>query len=724
MPNKAIVLAALAAAPLVHAQQLQATPEAPAAATAPAVATVEVKAGADTLRRNDSASRTVVGHEELVKYGDATVLDALKRLPGVTVAGNGVRMRGLGSGYTQVLVNGDRMAPGFDLEALSPEAIEKIEIVRAATAEHSTEAIAGTINIVLRKAAGKDGAELKLSGGGGPDTTEQGITLGKSGKQGDFNYTLGASLNHSTRDFRQHERFSTLDAGGALTELQDKDTRFRQRFTPMNANARLNWALDAGGSLSWQTFYNAGRNRGLEDNRTTTLLGPAYPQPWLPVGWMIDSDDLRSELVLDQRFDTGARLDAKLALNLARVFRAMRRTGFPEQDRNQAPVLDTLDQDRFREQELITTGKYLVPLFEGHALAFGWDAGHDRNRQQNLRVDRPLSSTPPLDVDTAFRATVDRLAVYGQDEWELRSGWSVYVGARWEGVRTNTRSDAFAPISASYHVFSPLMQTLWKIPGSKQDQLRFALTRTYRAPTMQQLIPAIFYASVNTEVSSDYTGNPGLRPELATGIDAAYEHYFSDGGLVSLSATSRAIHDFIRDETREEIGQSGARWITAPINQGGARVRSLALETKLPLKTVGVSLPVELRANISRNWSTVDAVPGPGNRLDGQPRWSGNLGSDYTGQRLSAGASFNFVSGGWTRSSVHESSYGDVTRDLEAYVLYKFGADRQLRFTARNLLAPDHLRASRYADAQGVTARDSTIATYRRLRLQFEQKFR
>jgi outer membrane receptor protein involved in Fe transport len=720
MPNKSIVLAALAAAPLVHAQQIQATPEAPAAASVPTVATVEVKAGADTLRRNDSASRTVVGHDELVKYGDATVLDALKRLPGITVAGSGVRTRGLGSGYTQVLVNGDRMPPGFDLEALSPEAIEKIEIVRAATAEYSTEAIAGTINIVLRKASGKEGATIKLSGGGGPGNTAQGITLGKSGKQGGFGYTLDANLNHSTREYRQLERFSSLDAGGALTELHDKDTLYSQRFTPMNANVRLNWALEAGGSLSWQTFYNAGRNRGTEDNRTTTLLGPAYPQPWLPVVWEIESDDLRSELVLDQRFESGARLDAKLALNLSRVFRSMRRTGFRDQDRGQEPVLDTLDQDRFRKHEIITTGKYLVPLFVGHALAFGWDAGHDRNRQQNLRIDRPLTAAPTLNVDTGFRATVDRLAVYGQDEWELRQGWSVYLGARWEGVRTNTRGDAFAPTGASYHVFSPLMQTLWKIPGSKQDQLRFALTRTYRAPTMQQLISAIFYASVNTEVSSDYTGNPGLRPELATGIDAAYEHYFSDGGLVSLSATSRAIHDFIRDETRYE----GTRWITAPINQGGARVRSLALETKLPLKAIGAGWPLELRANISRNWSAVESVPGPGNRLDQQPRWSGNLGADYAGQRISTGASFNFVTGGWTRNSVHESSYGGVMRDLEAYILYKLAPDRQLRFTARNLLAPDRLHASVYADAQAVTERAATSATYRSLRLQFEQKFR
>jgi outer membrane receptor protein involved in Fe transport len=711
MPKQLVLAYAAVIAPLATAQQLQPQAEAPATPTA----TVEVKASLDAIRRNDTASRAVVGHDELVKYGDASALDVLKRLPGVTVGNGGVTMRGLGSGYTQVLVNGARMPPGFSLEALAPDAIEKIEIIRAATAETTTEAIAGTINIVLRKTVGKDGGELKLSGGGGPGGSAQGVTLGKSGKREGLAYVLGATLNRSTRDYRNRERFSSLDAAGAADELRDTDSLYRQRFTPLNANARLNWDLGAGGSLSWQTFYNAGRSRGIEDNRTTTLAGPAYPQPLLPVDWTIDSDDLRSELGLDKRFEGGARLETRIAVDLSQVERRMRRQGF----RGQEPVLDTFDQGRIRDEEANTTGKYLVPLLEGHAVTFGWDAGHERNRQHDLRTDRPFPGHDPLDVDTGYTATVDRLAVYGQDEWDVLPGWSVYLGARWEGVRIRTAGDAFAPASSSFGVFSPLMQTLWKIPGSKQDQLRLALTRTYRAPTMQQLIPAIFYASVNTAVSSDYTGNAALRPELATGIDAAYEHYFRDGGMLSLSATSRFIRDFIRDMTTYD----GARWVTAPINQGGARVRSLALETKLSLKTLGGSWPVELRANVSRNWSSVDAVPGPGNRLDRQPRWSGNLGADYSGQRTGAGASFNFVTGGWTRTSLHESMYGGVQRDLEAYALYKFGANRQLRFTARNLLAPDRPRASVYADALGATARVDTSATYRSWRLQYEQKF-
>lgn len=117
------------------------------------------RASADAYdpRRDDTASKIVVTREEIVKYGDTSVLDVLKRVPGVTVTGaNGrggeVRMRGLGSGYTQILINGERTPAGFTIDSLSPDVIERIEVLRTATAEFSTQSIAGTINIVLKKA--------------------------------------------------------------------------------------------------------------------------------------------------------------------------------------------------------------------------------------------------------------------------------------------------------------------------------------------------------------------------------------------------------------------------------------------------------------------------------------------------------------------------------------------------------------------------------------------
>src|SRR5690349_4343836 len=62
------------------------------------MAKVEIKGSAEDYdpRRDDTASKTVISNEEILKYGDTNVFDVLKRAPGVTVIGNSIRMRGLG----------------------------------------------------------------------------------------------------------------------------------------------------------------------------------------------------------------------------------------------------------------------------------------------------------------------------------------------------------------------------------------------------------------------------------------------------------------------------------------------------------------------------------------------------------------------------------------------------------------------------------------------------
>jgi len=75
---------------------------------------IEVQADGLSERRESTASKVIVNRDEILKYGDTNVLEVMKRLPGVTVdsgpggRGGAIRMRGLGSGYTQILVNGAR----------------------------------------------------------------------------------------------------------------------------------------------------------------------------------------------------------------------------------------------------------------------------------------------------------------------------------------------------------------------------------------------------------------------------------------------------------------------------------------------------------------------------------------------------------------------------------------------------------------------------------------
>jgi hypothetical protein len=237
--------------------------------------------------------------------------------------------------------------------------------------------------------------------------------------------------------------------------------------------------------------------------------------------------------------------------------------------------------------------------------------------------------------DEFYESQVSRLAVYGQDEWNVTPAWSVYLGARWEGIRTSTAGNTYSEVKNSSSVLSPVAQTLYKLPGTKGDQVRLAVTRTYKAPGQQQIIPHRFTSVNNSQTEPDSIGNPNLKPELALGIDASYEHYWAEGALLSASVSSRSITDYTRSMV---VSFDGARWVSTPTNSGDARTYGLELEAKFPLKAVmDTTTNLDLRASLSRNWSTVDSVPGPDNRLDGQTPAVGDPGRRLQEGRADAG---------------------------------------------------------------------------------------
>jgi iron complex outermembrane receptor protein len=119
--------------------------------------TVEIRANRESeTRRLSTAAKTVVGREEIERYGDSSMGELLKRLPGIISSGRPGRggppaLRGLGNGYTQIMIDGERAPRGFSLEDMLPEQVERIEIMRSPTAETGARAIAGTINIITRE---------------------------------------------------------------------------------------------------------------------------------------------------------------------------------------------------------------------------------------------------------------------------------------------------------------------------------------------------------------------------------------------------------------------------------------------------------------------------------------------------------------------------------------------------------------------------------------------
>jgi outer membrane receptor for ferrienterochelin and colicins len=688
------------------------------------ISTVEVKGAASDYdpRRDDTASKTVMNADEIRKYGDDNIYDVLKRAPGVTVTGKTLRMRGLGAGYTQILVNGDRPPPGFNMDTLTPDQIERIEIIRAASAEYSMQAIAGTINIVLKKVTAKAQHDLRLSAFHSQESRNLNAGGTWADKKGNLSYFLNAFLYGGDNAFtsRNAENF-TLPSGEVVQARQsayDGSGSYRGAvFFP-----RLSWKFDDGDELNVSGGIQSNRNTWGGASHTENLVGSFASPDYIenlqssPGGMTTMQGEVGWIAKL-----AGGKLDLKASADRNRntndSYAEMFTLG-----RAQRLLRDWDSVDRGHRYSL--KAKYTRSLFDGHSLTAGLDTSVQENEQTRDRHDQLNQDTPTRIIET-FTPKLTRLAGFAQDEWSIDKQLSVYLGARWEGIRTDSEAAGLAtgPIvtSSRNHVLSPVAQTLYKFPGGSGRQLRLAYTRTYKAPTIDQLTARRYETAVNTRFDPDSSGNPDLRPELANGLDITYEHFLKDGAMLSASVSRRAISDYIR--TRLDVDANG-RWIYRPINDGDALVRSLQLEAKTPGKLLSDALSAfDLRASLSRNWSRVSAVPGPDNRLDGQTPMSATLGIDYRKGDLTMGSSLSWQKGGWVRISDAQSQFQQTRRDLDAYLLYKFNPRYQLRVSANNILGMDNPSDRLYQDASGTTRETGFSPGSVRVGANLEMKF-
>ena len=674
-------------------------------------------------RRLSTAAKTVIGREELDRNGDNSIADVLKRLPGVTLGGapgrgGRVQMRGMGN-YTQMLVNGERPPPGFSLDSLPPDQVERIEVMRGPVAEHSTQAIAGTINIVLREGYRQKDRTLRIS-----DSVEQGrhdtnLSITVPGQKGKLTWLLTGSAMANRRLAESRTRNLDIADSGDVTRDELTTSASSTRTVGLHLSPRLDYRFDNGDTLSWQQFLASHRSKGASTNDVAQATGSVPPE--------YDHLDGRTEStgVFTRGFgnwvhkmDKGAKLDVKFGFGGGRMENENRRQGYS----GGVQAQDWVDDTSSRSRSANTSGKYTSPLGEGHLLAAGWDLEAQHTTQARVSLlngeEQFAGSGDDTDADTR------RVAAFIQDEWDVSKRFSTYLGLRWEGIRTSS-AGTVADVSNTTSVWSPVLHGVWRIPGREKDQVRASLTRSYKAPNTGELLATPSFSNRNSATTPDSRGNPDLKPELATGIDIAYERYIGRSGVLSASVFARQIDQLIRRRTTLEQTPQGERWVTMPVNVGKADTRGIELEAKFRLADVMKDAPdIDLRSNYSHFWSHVDGIPGPDNRLDQQARASANLGFDYRmkSRPLTLGASVNWTPATEYQISANERVSTGERRQFEAYGLWKFKGGNQVRLFANNLGAYDYLTGRRVTVPGTTYLSDSSMRTYTTLGVRFETK--
>jgi len=218
----------------------------------------------DTTALTSTAPVDVITPEQLQETGAVTINQALSKLhPSFNfpqgqnaVKGQGVRaasLRGVGPAYTLILVNGKRRhvssqlsgtdpwpaAQVVDINVIPVSAVDHVEVLRdGAAAQYGSDAIAGVVNIVLKKA--DSGIDLNgryggYSDGGGRTYQITGTSGFSLGERGFLNLNVDRldndNVDRSAADWRQ-----LFPNGDPRNDTYDK------KYGQWGQSSRDNWA--------------------------------------------------------------------------------------------------------------------------------------------------------------------------------------------------------------------------------------------------------------------------------------------------------------------------------------------------------------------------------------------------------------------------------------------------------------------------------------------------
>lgn len=633
------------------------------------------------------ASISVISGEELQKKRVSSIAEALSDVEGVDVSGNAgktgglnVSIRGMGSAYTLVLIDGKRQNPagnvtpnGFgetSFSFLPPiTAIERIEVIRGPMSTlYGSDAMGGVINIITKKVGST------WAGSASVDTTLQ-----EHREYGDTRSTqlyLSGPLVADSLGLQLRGKYQERDASDiTYHDLSGSDISPIMGWNPVESDI-----YDVGGRLTFTPSAEHDLSLDIDQSKqhydnSEGQLGTLGARG----GYEPDQRYNREQYMLAHtgRFAFGT-LESSYTRNETETIGRLIPTGTPNRVAGSKRTLEA-QNDIFDFKLLSSVGAHHISLGGQWWKAQMTEGLIDDDLQQKM------------------------VGLFIEDEWRLRDDLALTLG-----VRRDDHSEFGGHTS-------PRAYLVWN--ATDNWTLKGGISEGFKAPDLQQLVDGI--NGFGGQGTIPLLGNSDLQPETSTSSE--FGVYFDN--LSDFNANVTLFHNKFEDKIGSEVVpncefQNVAGCITVPGGPWLDRGRPGRNQTfSKPINvdeavTKGVEIAGRyhfnpqwnLAANYTYTKTEQDGGPNDGWPLNDTPKHQVNATLNWqASERLSTWLKGEYRSERFRRTSPAVNYAYDAFGDYKAYSLFHLGGSYQatenlnLSATIYNLFDKDFVSYEPYA---------------------------
>ena len=231
------------------------------------------QAKALNLQKSKRNITNIISADQVGKFPDANIGDALKRVPGIAMQNDqgearDIIIRGLAPQLNSVTINGDRLPSAeaenrrIQMDLIPSDMIQTVEVNKAVTPDMEGDAIGGSVNLITRSAPNDFRASLAGSFGIAPirekrNFSGSGIVADRLGKNNRLGYVISTSFNSNDygSDNVEYEWYQNEDTGDIFIAEHDI-RRYDVRRDRLSLSLNLDFIADNNNTFYFKSMFN------------------------------------------------------------------------------------------------------------------------------------------------------------------------------------------------------------------------------------------------------------------------------------------------------------------------------------------------------------------------------------------------------------------------------------------------------------------------------------